>query len=133
MVGLDDRLCLEKSVVVVDGERRCRLEERLCRCESRRCRRDGNALQKTQPVVVRDDSLEDLSNRHFFVRTFELDRQEVFVSPFELDVENDRIEMLQDRVARQNGFRVTSHKMELYGLCADCQSAPPSSEGGPRA
>ena len=40
--------------------------------------------------------------------------------------------MLQDRVAKQNGFRVTSHKMELYGLCSECQLAPAASEGGPR-
>lgn len=49
-----------------------------------------------------------------------------------IEFENDRIEMLQDRVAKQNGFRVTSHKMELYGLCSECQLAPAASEGGPR-
>jgi Fur family ferric uptake transcriptional regulator len=26
-------------------------------------------------------------------------------------------------VARKHGFKVTSHKMELYGLCKDCQRA----------
>jgi Fur family ferric uptake transcriptional regulator len=39
------------------------------------------------------------------------------------EFEDDRIELLQERVARQHGFRVTSHKMELYGLCASCQRA----------
>jgi Fur family ferric uptake transcriptional regulator len=34
-----------------------------------------------------------------------------------------RIEALQDQVAADNGFRVTSHRMELYGICADCQAA----------
>lgn len=34
---------------------------------------------------------------------------------------NDRIEQLQEVVARKHGFRVTSHKMELYGLCRSCQ------------
>lgn len=34
-----------------------------------------------------------------------------------------RIERLQDKVAAANGFIVTDHKMELYGLCAQCQSA----------
>jgi Fur family ferric uptake transcriptional regulator len=40
-----------------------------------------------------------------------------------IEFENDRIEQLQDAVAKKHGFRVTSHKMELYGLCRDCQRA----------
>lgn len=31
------------------------------------------------------------------------------------------IEKLQIRVAAANGFLVTNHKMELYGLCPKCQ------------
>ncbi len=38
-----------------------------------------------------------------------------------IEFENDRIEQMQDAVARKHGFRVTSHKMELYGLCRNCQ------------
>ncbi len=38
-----------------------------------------------------------------------------------VEFENDRIEALQEAVARKHGFRVTSHKMELYGLCRNCQ------------
>lgn len=38
-----------------------------------------------------------------------------------VEFENDRIEALQDSVARAHGFEVTSHKMELYGLCGDCR------------
>jgi Fur family ferric uptake transcriptional regulator len=38
-----------------------------------------------------------------------------------IEFENDRIEALQDVVARRHGFKVTSHKMELYGLCRECQ------------
>jgi Fur family ferric uptake transcriptional regulator len=38
-----------------------------------------------------------------------------------VEFENDRIETMQDAVARRHGFRVTSHKMELYGLCKNCQ------------
>jgi Fur family ferric uptake transcriptional regulator len=34
---------------------------------------------------------------------------------------NTQIETLQARVAKQHGFVVTHHKMELYGLCPDCQ------------
>ena len=38
-----------------------------------------------------------------------------------IEFENERIEELQDMVARQHGFVVTRHKLELYGLCKDCQ------------
>jgi Fur family transcriptional regulator, ferric uptake regulator len=38
-----------------------------------------------------------------------------------VEFENDQIENLQDLVARHHGFTVTHHKMELYGLCRDCQ------------
>jgi Fur family transcriptional regulator, ferric uptake regulator len=38
-----------------------------------------------------------------------------------VEFENNRIEALQEMVARRHGFRVTSHKMELYGLCRNCQ------------
>jgi len=37
-----------------------------------------------------------------------------------VEFENDRIEAMQDAVARKHGFKVTSHKMELYGLCRNC-------------
>jgi Fur family ferric uptake transcriptional regulator len=33
---------------------------------------------------------------------------------------HDRIEELQDEVAREHGFRLSHHRMELYGLCAEC-------------
>ena len=44
-----------------------------------------------------------------------------------VEFENDRIEAMQDAVARKHDFLVTSHKMELYGLCRACQreAAPP--------
>lgn len=35
---------------------------------------------------------------------------------------DEDIEKLQVRVAKAHGFFITDHKMELYGLCADCQS-----------
>ncbi|MFN7132257.1 MAG: Fur family transcriptional regulator [Myxococcales bacterium] len=40
-----------------------------------------------------------------------------------IEFENDRIEAMQDAVARMHGFRVSHHKMELYGLCRSCQRA----------
>ena len=36
---------------------------------------------------------------------------------------NERIESLQELVARRHGFEVESHKLELYGRCARCRSA----------
>ncbi len=35
---------------------------------------------------------------------------------------NDRIEALQRRVARNHGFEVESHKLEMYGRCARCRT-----------
>lgn len=33
---------------------------------------------------------------------------------------NDEIERLQREVAQAHGFKLIDHRMELYGLCADC-------------
>ena len=38
-----------------------------------------------------------------------------------LEFENDEIERLQQVVAKKNHFVVTSHKLEIYGLCTECQ------------
>ena len=38
-----------------------------------------------------------------------------------IEFENERIETLQRDVARGKGFKVHSHKLELYGLCAGCR------------
>ena len=40
-----------------------------------------------------------------------------------MEFENPQIEALQEAVARDFGFQLTSHKMELYGLCASCARA----------
>ena len=37
------------------------------------------------------------------------------------EFENERIEEMQERVARDHGFLVTHHKLELYGLCKACR------------
>lgn len=39
---------------------------------------------------------------------------------------DSRIEELQERVAREHGFAVREHKMELYGSCATCRAAEAS-------
>jgi Fur family ferric uptake transcriptional regulator len=38
-----------------------------------------------------------------------------------IEFENERIEALQQDVARKNRFKVHSHKLEIYGLCSACQ------------
>lgn len=38
-----------------------------------------------------------------------------------IEFENEQIEELQESVAERFGFRLTSHKMELYGVCRDCR------------
>jgi len=40
-----------------------------------------------------------------------------------LEFENNEIERLQQAVAKKNHFVVTSHKLEIYGLCGNCQKA----------
>jgi Fur family transcriptional regulator, ferric uptake regulator len=35
---------------------------------------------------------------------------------------NDQIEALQEQVAEEHGFKLKTHKMELYGLCPECQA-----------
>jgi len=37
-----------------------------------------------------------------------------------VEFESERIEELQSRIARQEGFRIFDHKLELYGYCPVC-------------
>lgn len=39
-----------------------------------------------------------------------------------IEFEDDKIERLQGKVADAHGFTLVRHKLELYGLCAECQS-----------
>lgn len=34
---------------------------------------------------------------------------------------NPRIEELQEQVSHKHGFKITSHRLQLYGLCQKCQ------------
>lgn len=34
---------------------------------------------------------------------------------------DDEIEKRQDKIASKNKFKITSHSMQLYGLCSNCQ------------
>jgi Fur family transcriptional regulator, ferric uptake regulator len=38
---------------------------------------------------------------------------------------NERIETLQELVAKRHGFEVESHRLELYGRCSRCKSGRP--------
>jgi Fur family ferric uptake transcriptional regulator len=40
-----------------------------------------------------------------------------------VEFEEPRIEVLQEATARRLAFRLTGHKMELYGRCRDCEKA----------
>lgn len=37
-----------------------------------------------------------------------------------IEFENDQIESLQEKVCRKHKFKLTHHKMELYGVCEKC-------------
>ena len=39
-----------------------------------------------------------------------------------MEFENDELERMQQAIAQKMGVLLTHHKMELYGLCADCRS-----------
>ena len=38
-----------------------------------------------------------------------------------LEFQNPMIEKLQEDVAQEHRFEMTSHKLDLFGLCSDCQ------------
>ncbi|MFT7823835.1 MAG: Fur family transcriptional regulator [Sulfurimonas sp.] len=38
-----------------------------------------------------------------------------------VEFENDQIEALQCQIAKENGFVLTDHLMQLYGICSECQ------------
>jgi Fur family ferric uptake transcriptional regulator len=36
---------------------------------------------------------------------------------------NPQIEELQEQISKNHGFKITSHRMQLYGLCQKCQKS----------
>lgn len=38
-----------------------------------------------------------------------------------IEFQDDTIEQRQLKIAKENGFKLTSHLMQLYGTCKDCQ------------
>ncbi len=45
------------------------------------------------------------------------------------DPDMDFLDGLTERVAAETGFRVTKHRLDFFGLCADCQGA--TDDGAP--
>ncbi len=37
------------------------------------------------------------------------------------EFEDDKIEELQDKIAKKNNFKIVSHRHEIYGCCSRCQ------------
>jgi len=50
-----------------------------------------------------------------------------------VEFEEERIEILQEQIAERHGFVVSSHKHELYGVCADCQREDATTRSSARA
>jgi Fur family transcriptional regulator, ferric uptake regulator len=52
-----------------------------------------------------------------------------------VDVADGELSSLVDEIGRRSGFRVESHRLELYGVCPACASkapaADPAAAGGP--
>jgi Fur family ferric uptake transcriptional regulator len=46
-----------------------------------------------------------------------------------IEFENDQIERLQEQMARKYGFKLTRHRLELFGLCRKCAKG----SGSPKA
>lgn len=40
-----------------------------------------------------------------------------------VEFENQKIELLQEEVAKSHGFLLTDHLLELYGVCEECQTS----------
>lgn len=40
-----------------------------------------------------------------------------------IEVLDEDIERLQEELARRHGFKLTTHRMYLYGICSQCRSA----------
>ncbi len=50
-------------------------------------------LEDGNPVVVNDENLQSKADRYYFTESIGLDRGEIYVSPFDLNVEHNRIEI----------------------------------------
>ena len=60
-----------------------------------------------------------------------LDKIEMIDGPIDEKTYEHDLEKLQDRIARQLGFVVHRHRMELYGICAECREGRGAAAGAP--
>jgi len=40
------------------------------------------------------------------------------------EFQNNEIEELQNKIAKEYGFKITNHVLNIYGVCKDCKSEP---------
>jgi len=76
------------------------------------------------PLIVPDDQLQDKHDRYYFKKTITLNREEIYASPFDLNVEGGKIEMpvkpmirigmpVFDRLNKKRGIIVINYRGEL--------------------
>ena len=39
-----------------------------------------------------------------------------------IEIESPQIEALQEKLAKENGFVLLKHRLELYGICSTCNN-----------
>lgn len=39
-----------------------------------------------------------------------------------IDIQGDLLDALEKQISNQYGFRVTNHKVQIIGICRDCQN-----------
>jgi Fur family transcriptional regulator, peroxide stress response regulator len=47
----------------------------------------------------------------------------------DIDVDLDRSQILAEEIAERSGYRVLSHRMDIYGLCPQCQERTELTDG----
>ena len=67
------------------------------------------------PAIVPEDQLQDKKERYYFKETINLNRGEIYASPFDLNVEGGKIEMPVKPMIRI-GMPVFNHSMEKKGI-----------------
>ncbi len=80
----------------------CRNLNLLCECGLAEKVKVGNQKTRYEPKFGHHDHLICLKCGRF------------------IEVKDDRLERLQDKLASAKGFRPVSHKLEIYGLCKKC-------------
>ena len=73
---------------------------------------------KLKTTIIKEKKIWDW---HYKPRDINLDQAvEEFTELFER-INANEIEKRQERIAKKNKFKITSHSMQLYGTCETCQ------------